>query len=721
MPSLRLSPLTSLALAALCAAAILALQLWHLFAEPWLGVTLKAQGEQVVVARVATSGPNVREITPGTRLDEVRLEGVWLALRPELLLEEPDVLPTLEGFRAFMRDQGRLHRQLLAGTLALRDAAAQAYTLHTGSRPWAQVPGIFWAQQLFGIAGLLIGVGVWAFNPRSTTTRLLLLNGIGFYLACISAAHYSSRELALDAGLFLWLSNLNHAGVMLFAVGFMGLLWHYPRALGRFPLERVTLPLFLLFFLANITYLTGAPSTGRYSAVLLAFVTGIAFSVVQWRRSRGRPVERAALKWFLFSIYLGCGIFVLAATLPILFGTAPIAEQSLLLGTFLLMYVGMVLGVVRYRLFDLDRWWLQVWVWFFGGVALVATDLLLLTMAGLGETASLTLALLLVGWLYFPLRQWLLGRFSSELQLDRIYRDPAFIDQMLRMTKREALSDYWEQQLAAHLRPLQLSREPGELETVAIEGDGEGLRVPRLEGEQHLLLRHRSQGGRLFTRADQQGVDALLSLFRFAATRIEAREAGAELERRRLSRDLHDDLGARLLALIHNAADDAAEARAREAMVVLREALDNLEGRPMPILLLVGKLRREIGERLEAAEVVLEWHDAGIESGPVLSARSATNLMRVARELVTNALKHAAPEVLSVRLWLDPEGLHLRVTQQGRASAPEGWHEGRGWAGLRTRCAELGGRIERGVDANQATYVGLDLPLEGNSGEAPEG
>ena len=52
---------------------------------------------------------------------------------------------------------------------------------------------------------------------------------------------------------------------------------------------------------------------------------------------------------------------MLLAALPIILGFIEHAPQSLTIATCLLMYLSMVLAVVRYRLLDLERWYLAIW------------------------------------------------------------------------------------------------------------------------------------------------------------------------------------------------------------------------------------------------------------------------------------------------------------------------------------------------------------------------
>ena len=105
------------------------------------------------------------------------------------------------------------------------------------------------------------------------------------------------------------------------------------------------------------------PPLNHHLWMVLIFAVGIAGSVLQWSRTRQLAQARATLRWFLLSIYAGTGVFTVLFLLPSVIGGEILLPQAYLLATFLPMYLGMALGVLRYRLFDLERWWFYIWAW----------------------------------------------------------------------------------------------------------------------------------------------------------------------------------------------------------------------------------------------------------------------------------------------------------------------------------------------------------------------
>src|SRR5690606_11300077 len=97
---------------------------------------------------------------------------------------------------------------------------------------------------------------------------------------------------------------------------------------------------------------------------------------VQWRKTRRDPIGRAALRWFLLSWLLGSGLFCLLILLPQMFGVDTSAVQGFGFLLFLLVYGGLAFGILRFRLFGLDEWWLRVVTWMGALMVLVSLDLL---------------------------------------------------------------------------------------------------------------------------------------------------------------------------------------------------------------------------------------------------------------------------------------------------------------------------------------------------------
>jgi signal transduction histidine kinase/streptogramin lyase len=100
-----------------------------------------------------------------------------------------------------------------------------------------------------------------------------------------------------------------------------------------------------------------------------------------------------------------------------------------------------------------------------------------------------------------------------------------------------------------------------------------------------------------------------------------------------------------------------------------------------------------------------------------LPAEVERNLLRIAHEAVTNAVRHASATTLSVELDFARDGVHLRVRDDGRGFDPEPWLVKRrgdhfGLVGMAERVRGLGGDLHVRSREGEGTQVGCRLPYE---------
>ncbi|WP_051831356.1 sensor histidine kinase [Streptomyces violens] len=215
---------------------------------------------------------------------------------------------------------------------------------------------------------------------------------------------------------------------------------------------------------------------------------------------------------------------------------------------------------------------------------------------------------------------------------------------------------------------------------------------------------------------------------RAARLRAEQTALLAELDRReavlaeraRMARELHDMVANHLSAIaLHATAAQALDepAATREALGVIRE--NSVQGLA-EMRRLIGLLRNAGGQETSAATPRLDALDALLErarghgtgsgltfaltddrppGGPPLAAPVELAAYRIVQESVTNALKHAAPGEVTVRLSRSDGALSLAVTSPyGRHPGPRAPGSGSGLVGMGERAALLGGTFEAAPD-----------------------
>jgi len=183
-------------------------------------------------------------------------------------------------------------------------------------------------------------------------------------------------------------------------------------------------------------------------------------------------------------------------------------------------------------------------------------------------------------------------------------------------------------------------------------------------------------------------------------------------ERMRIFSDLHDDLGARLLGLVHAAATAQEADRARELLQNLRDVVSRSRGTPGTLGDVLAEIGNETRQRLAAAGIGLEWHCPTDLPDPNLDTGRALHLYRIVREAISNVIRHAEARQVRIRIRIDADALHLELTDDGSGAGRLGEGRGLGVHSMRERTAELAGHIDWHKGTVGGTKVILSMPLE---------
>jgi two-component system sensor histidine kinase UhpB len=212
------------------------------------------------------------------------------------------------------------------------------------------------------------------------------------------------------------------------------------------------------------------------------------------------------------------------------------------------------------------------------------------------------------------------------------------------------------------------------------------------------------------------------TLREFSASLVEAREE----ERRRIARELHDELGQRLTALKLEMAAcqrdhpslgvgeraqlmldmlDETVASARRISMDLRPLMLDDLGLPEAIDWLVKEFRRRTGIEVEARL------GEGLRNLPT---RLATTLYRIVQEALTNITRHARATRVLITLDRHGDELQLAIQDDGvgfakdkRSRAPGSF----GLLGIRERVLMLGGRMSAGNAPEGGARLLVHVPM----------
>jgi len=625
-----------------------------------------------------------------------------------VLLEEPDILSASE-FNRFMSMQSSIRSMLDAPAVQIHLQDGRILNTQPGKAGISDLPLLFWLQCYYGLSAFMIGLGIWAFRRNKLEARLLNLVGVGFAVGGVSAAVYSTRQLAMNGELFAALSSISHLGVFIFIGFLMALLWCYPRRLAHSRnATRIATGSILLFWMLEQMQIIDF-----YLLFILLFTAACALAFRQWRASRDMPLNRAALQWFLLSISVSIATFFTTVMFPGSLGHPPlIGSQGSMLIMIWLMFIGIALGVVRYKLFNLGAWWLYVWLWFIGGVVVIASDLALFAVWSLPQSMALPLALALAGWLYFPLRQWIWIRLVPQRKKVEDFI-PHVLENFLRCRTEADILKAWSTLVETAFSPLRIKTLPDSNGRTEILDNGLTLLLPGLREDQALRLEYANHGRRLFTEDDRKLAEALFKMVQQSSSVTRAEQKGAAVERERIKRELHDGLGSKIMAIMHSTpGQQDVLPLAKDAWRELRAIVSTIQGEHRPASEVFADWRSETRHITDAVHIQLDWQVELGQNDIVLSPLQMLNLGRSLAEGVQNAMRHGSPEKISVRFAVHGDKLHLHIHDDGSGAPPETWLQGRGTHHIINRIEELGGEAIWHAAELQGTDLLIQIPIE---------
>ncbi len=633
--------------------------------------------------------------TPGLRVFSFSAAGELIPALPEFVMEEPDVLPSHAQIRQLMQQLGILSQALVQGDLWLHTPEGD---IHLQGRPREirDLPSMFWIPLISAFIGLLICTLVWIPGDINTGKWGYILTGISYFLLTATSVTYGSRDLFIQETLFRQTTIASLWATELFCAGLAMLFWNYPRRLLPARFNGLLLFTPFVFTLLAAVPLFDALSVTTYLpfyVLLLIAVTGL---IRQWISSRRIEEDRAVLRWML--------LFMCAVTIPSVMKLYTSVPQAVIVSSFAFVYLGMLFAVMRYRFLNLQEWSLRLWSWFLGGVAVLLTDLILATLVAQSPASMLALALAIVGWLYFPVRQWLWRRFFTREQGLENWLMQA-LPELLQPQSGNFQPQRVQQALQAVFMPLstELCSSAGDSH---IEESGNALVVVLPEGQGCLRLRHAGEGRRLFHRRDLHIVRLVLALDDLIRRSQTARQEGAQEERVRMQKDLHDDLGARLLQLLYRCAP-AEQPLVRAAISDLRSLLQSRSDEPVALQALAAQWHEEASARCRDHQIALHWQQ---QLSPCqLPLSTLEQVGRALREAISNAIRHRSDGDISVMLQNHNGELWCEVTNDCDTETGAG---GMGLDNIRARMQSVGGQADIHPDnAADGWQVSLRLPL----------
>jgi len=190
------------------------------------------------------------------------------------------------------------------------------------------------------------------------------------------------------------------------------------------------------------------------------------------------------------------------------------------------------------------------------------------------------------------------------------------------------------------------------------------------------------------------------------------------LERERLTREMHDGLGGQLVSALSmverglSSRSEVAEAL-RRALDDVSIVIDSIDSNTTDLPTSLGKLRARLTPLLRRNGVELAWTVDDVPGIGTFPPEQTLHILRIVQEAVTNALRHARAERVTVRVTScdeGEEGLCVAIRDFGCGLPPRTASSGRGIQNMRTRAEALGATL-RIENANPGTQLELRIPF----------
>jgi signal transduction histidine kinase len=205
-----------------------------------------------------------------------------------------------------------------------------------------------------------------------------------------------------------------------------------------------------------------------------------------------------------------------------------------------------------------------------------------------------------------------------------------------------------------------------------------------------------------------------------------------EEERKRISRELHDETGQALMVirlylgmLESSMTTRSARAKIRETLEVVDRTIEGIRriiGRLSPLVLqelgLIAAVRKEAKDLAKSSGVkarVNVSHDFGRLPAPMETA-----IYRVVQEALHNVAKHAGAANVLIEMAREGDTVRLLVEDDGVGlpAKPNPARQTFGLSGMRERISTLGGKMKIASSRGRGTRIEINAPILGSVTEA---
>ena len=224
------------------------------------------------------------------------------------------------------------------------------------------------------------------------------------------------------------------------------------------------------------------------------------------------------------------------------------------------------------------------------------------------------------------------------------------------------------------------------------------------------------------------------AIYRWRLRQVELRYDAVLSERGRIAREIHDTLAQGLVGIsvqlelvnrllassVESARTQLDHARnlVRDSLTEARSSIWDLRSQAAETEDFATRLSRMAANATDSSAPKIRVKSKVSGTYRPLAPKTEAELLRIAQEAVTNAVRHAKPAHIAIELRFGARDLEMTIQDDGcgfdgqphpQSTGPEGHF---GLTGMRERAAEIGGSLAIDSEPGKGTRVTASVPLE---------
>lgn len=193
---------------------------------------------------------------------------------------------------------------------------------------------------------------------------------------------------------------------------------------------------------------------------------------------------------------------------------------------------------------------------------------------------------------------------------------------------------------------------------------------------------------------------------------LKAMLRGQEKERTRISKELHDGVGAELVSANLKLSNN----KNSEAQSIIKNTLQNVRSishRLIPPRIEMQSIEQSISSYINSIKksVPFTIHFQAIGNFTPLSSEQKTSLYRIVQEGLSNIIKHANACEVNIQLTEESKEVTLMIEDDGKGFVQTQSNSGIGLENMKSRTANMNGEININSHPNQGTTILISLQL----------